>query len=300
MAMSTQQVMELANKLNESKNEVIPETEVKDEVQPEVVETNDTTPENENVSDDTPAQETVVESENKPVKPSKKEQEQYAFAKLKNKERQKREKLEARIKELEEINKKYAGLNLESFQNDQSKYTEYLVGQKMNDIEKQKLLEEKRQSQMAEYDAINEQRIMNCFPDEKERTIYNKLIDEHASDFVKLLDKADPEGVILGYLDDSEISPLLIRILMTKPEYRNEILSKTNPYTKMMAMKSFEDKVSNAVKIVSRNQAKQTKKSIPVVGSVTKSETSNTQLDKNDPSYWNNKLHELNQLRGRR
>lgn len=298
--LTSEQVYEMAAKLNESKNEVIPETEVKDEVQPEVVETNDTTPENENVSDDTPAQETVVESENKPVKPSKKEQEQYAFAKLKNKERQKREKLEARIKELEEINKKYAGLNLESFQNDQSKYTEYLVGQKMNDIEKQKLLEEKRQSQMAEYDAINEQRIMNCFPDEKERTIYNKLIDEHASDFVKLLDKADPEGVILGYLDDSEISPLLIRILMTKPEYRNEILSKTNPYTKMMAMKSFEDKVSNAVKIVSRNQAKQTKKSIPVVGSVTKSETSNTQLDKNDPSYWNNKLHELNQLRGRR
>lgn len=299
-----------AAKLNESKNDVIPETEVKDEVQPEVVETNDTTPENENVSDDTPAQETVVESENKESaktsekKYTKEEQEKYAFTKLKNKERQKREKLiadyENRIKNLNSELNRFKGLQKDNFKTD-DEFFDYKLNQKMKEHEFNQLQQEKNQIEAEQFEEINQQRIMNCFPDEKDREIYNKLIENSAPQFVELLDKTDPDGAILSYLDDSEISPLLIRVLMTKPEYRNEILSKKNPYSKIMALDNLAKQLTYAKSVIDKKRSSKTieKKPLPVIGKVAKTENSSS-LDKSSPDYWNERLKQLNALRGRR
>lgn len=311
MAMTSEAVYAMAQKLNESKNEVIPETEVKDEVQPEVVETNDTTPENENVSDDTPAQETVVESEDKESaktsekKYTKEEQEKYAFTKLKNKERQKREKLiadyESKIKSLNDELSKFKGLQKENFKSD-DEYMNYLVDQKLKERESNQLQAQKAAAEAEQFEEINQQRIANCFPDEKDREIYNKLIENSAPQFVELLEKADPDNAILSYLDDSDIAPLLIRVMMTKPEIRNEILSKRNAYSKVLAIDNLAKRLTYAKSVVDKRRSNaanntaptQTKKPMPVVGKVTKSESSNSQMDKSDPNYWNNMLRDLN------
>lgn len=300
MSMSTEAVLAMASKLQESRAESNPVEEVKEGMQPEAVETNDTLPDDKNVSDGPTVQETEEPSEAKPTDTapkaaySKQEQQNHAFTKLKAKERAKREKLEARIRELEEQNRRYKDVKLDTFDGDQEKYTDFVVERKLADAERNRLLEEKRQSQLAEYDAINEQRVNSCFKDEKDRAVYNKLLDEHGGEFAQMLDKADPDGVILGYLDDSDISPMLIRILMTNPEYRNRVLSKSNPFTRLMAMQDLEAKVTNAMQAVSRKASAPKKPAIPVIGSVTKSEGGNGQLDRNDPNYYNNLLRDLN------
>lgn len=316
--MTSEQVYEMAAKLNESKNEVIPETEVKDEVQPEVVETNDTLPENENVSDEAPAQETVVESEvteSKPAenkelsqkaKPTHEEQEKFAFTKLKNKERQKREKLiadyESKIKSLNEELSKFKDLKKENFQSD-DEYIDYRLDQKLKEQESNRLQIAKANAEAEAFEEINQQRIAYCFPEEKDREIYNKLIAESAPDFVELLEKADPDNAVLSYLDDSDIAPLLIRVMMTKPEIRNEVLSKRNAYSKVLALDNLAKRLTYAKSVVDKRRTKtndttvetapKQKQSIPVVGKVAKSESA-AAIDKNDPNYWNNMLRDLN------
>lgn len=175
MSMSTEAVLAMASKLQESRAESNPVEEVKEGMQPEAVETNDTLPDDKNVSDGPTVQETEEPSEPKPTDTapkavfSKQEQQNHAFTKLKAKERAKREKLEARIRELEEQNRRYKDVKLDTFDGDQEKYTDFVVERKLADAERNRLLEEKRQSQLAEYDAINEQRVNSCFKDEKDR-----------------------------------------------------------------------------------------------------------------------------------
>lgn len=294
-----------AAKLHDAKEEVVPETETNAEVQPEEVGTNDTTPDNDNVSDDTTVQETVVESgkDTKPVKPSKADQKDYAFAKLKNKERQKREKMmaeyEEKIKHLNAELEKFKGLSKDSFKSDEE-YVDYLVNRKMTEQEANQLKMAQASVEAEHYDEINQARIAHCFPDEADRESYQKMVDANGQKFVELLSQADPENAVLSYLDDSDLSPLLIRVMMTKPEYRNEILGKKSPYGKTLALDDLAKRLAYAKSVVDKKRANAatTKPKMPVVGKVAKTETQTT-IDKNDPNYWHLKLRELNQARGR-
>lgn len=306
--LTSEQVYEMAAKLNDAKEEVVPETETNVEVQPEEVETNDTAPDNDNVSDETTVQETVVESgkDTKPNKSSKDDKKDYAFAKLKNKERQKREKMmaayEEKIKNLNAELEKFKGLSKDSFKNDEE-YIDYLVNRKMKEQEANQLKIAQANVEAEHYDEINQARIVHCFPEEAERKSYQKMVDANGQKFVELLSKIDPENAVLSYLDDSDISPLLIRVMMTKPEYRNEVLSKKSPYGKILALDNLAKRLSYAKYIVDKKRNSKEEKPInnnkmPVVGKVAKTE-SPAAIDKNDPSYWSMKLRELNQARGR-
>lgn len=310
MAMTSEAVYKMTQELNESKVDTNPEVETNDEIQPENVETNDTPSENiEKVSDETTEQENVVESEkvSKKVEPTKEEKEKYAFTKLKNKEKQKREKLiadyENKIKTLNEELSKFKGLGKEDFKSD-DEYVNYLVDQKMKEKESNQLQMAKQDAEAEMFEEINQQRIATCFPDEKDRESYNKLIETSAKPFVELLEKHDPDNAILSYLDDSDISPLLIRVLMTKPEYRNEILSKRNPYSKVLALDNLAKQLTYAKSIIDKKRnssndkvtQQNVKPTIPVVGKVAKTESTNV-IDKNDPNYWNNMLRDLNSHR---
>lgn len=313
--MSSSQVYEMAQRLNESKVDTIPEVESKDNVSTELNETTVQT-ENKEVVDEAPDQETVVESSEKveshPTKevPTKEEKEKYAFTKLKNKERQKRERLindyETKIKTLNDELAKFKDLKKDSFNSDED-YVDYLVSRKMKEQETSRLEIAKANAEAEAFDEINQQRIMNCFPDEKDRESYNRLIQTSAKPFVELLEKADPDNAILSYLDDCEIAPLLIRVMMTKPEYRNEILSKKNPYSKVMAIDNLAKRLSYAKSVIDKRRSssneketqQNTKPTIPVVGKVTKTESSDV-IDKNDPNYWNNVLRDLNSRKGYR
>lgn len=308
--MTSEQVYEMAAKLNESKVETNPEVETTEEVQPAEVETNTIPDENENVSDETVEQETTVESEEKPQSDKKQltpeDKQKYAFAKLKNKERQKRDKLisdyENKIKTLNAELTKYKDLQKDYFKSDED-YMQYLVDQKMKQQQSNSLQIAKAQMEAERFEEKNQQRIAYCFPDEKDREVYNKLIETSAPKFVQMLEQADPDDAVLSYLDDSDIAPLLIRVLMTKPELRNEVLSKSNPYSKVLALDNLAKRLTAAKSIVDRKRAgakpksqTENNKSLPIIGKVARSESA-TQVDKNDPNYWNKMLHDLNAKR---
>jgi len=228
---------------------------------------------------------------------SKQEQIDYSFQKLKTREEAKRKKLEARIKELEEaLNKKD---NAPSFDKDKEEYIKYSVDQYGKEAEKKRLEQEYIDSKRYEAEELNRKRIETCFADEVEREKYNTLIKNNGPDFVKLLDKEDPESVVLGYLDDCDISPILVRILMTNKEYRDQVLSKSSPYGKQRAMENLEAKVRWAQKQLENRKLKeqenehnvQEKPKIPVVGTVTKSDSNDGNIVKD----YNDVLHKLNQ-----
>lgn len=228
---------------------------------------------------------------------SKQEQIDYSFQKLKTREEAKRKKLEARIKELEEaLNKKD---NAPSFDKNKEEYIKYSVDQYGKEAEKKRLEQEYIDSKRYEAEELNRKRIETCFADEIEREKYNTLIKNNGPDFVKLLDKEDPESVVLGYLDDCDISPILVRILMTNKEYRDQVLSKSSPYGKQRAMENLEAKVRWAQKQLENRKLKeqenehnvQEKPKIPVVGTVTKSDSNDGNIVKD----YNDVLHKLNQ-----
>lgn len=221
-------------------------------------------------------------------KHSKQEQINYSFAK----KNAKLKKLEERIKELEAENAKFKDLKLENFNNDNQQYIDYLWEQKSREQEQRNLETELYSQRAKDAEEVNNRRIEACYPDENDRKIYTQMIAEHGKDLVAKLDEADPEHAILAYLDDSDLSPILIRVLMTKPDIRNEILSKSSPYTRTLAMAKLESNVRNAQAIIARRNNNNNKKpSIPVVGSVTKSDNISNSKGVKD---YNQLLHDLN------
>lgn len=330
--LTSEKVYEMAAKMNADKQEEKPaevvetkESETKAEVEETKVETAENETANspkkeENADTDTPKEE--VKDEAKPdnsnekvvaendasqenvekKEPSKQEKIDYAF----KKEKAKRKRLEQRIRELEEENKKYKdNLKLEDFGNKTEDYYNYLVDKKFNEKEQERLREEYSLSRQEEYNAINEQRVNACFPDENSKNVYNNLIQKQGPAFVKELDEEDPDQVVLGYLDDCDVAPLMIQILMTNDQYKNQVLSKHSPYMKLRALEDLENRIKYAqAEMAKRNSTvpeknedtkpvETPKPAIPVVGSVTKSDQSNGKVV-ND---YNAILHQLNARR---
>lgn len=276
----------------ETPAETTPATEVKEEEVPPSSETNSVG--TETVEETKPVTETksVVDKR----KLSKQDKINYSFAK----KNAKLKKLEERIKELEAENAKFKGLKLDNFDNNHQEYIDYLWEQKSREDEQHKLESELYSQRAKEAEEINNKRVEACYPDEKDREIYTKMVAEHGKDLVAKLDEADPEHSILSYLDDSDISPILIRVLMTKPDIRNEILSKSSPYTRIIAMSKLEQVIRNSQAIIAKrnkgsnaatSEDKPAKPSIPVVGSVTKSDNISNSKGVKD---YNQILHELN------
>ena len=297
-----------AGKSNTKSEEV--ETKANVETKPEEVieetiatgtnEVSDTT----NKNPDTTKDETTQPVENEPkvdVKPSKphytkQEQIDYAF----QKKQAKIKKLEQRNRELEaELKKRDAEkLKLEDFNNDTQKYIDYSLDYRDKQREFARNKEEIQAEKIAEYDELNNKRITECFPNVEEQNKFREIIKTNGASFTQTLDQRDPEGAILSYLDDSDISPILIRLLIAQPSYLEEVLSKRSPYGKYNAMDKLAERVQYArSELNKQNTATEevktevkTKPSIPVVGSVTKSEDTKDSKPVFDP---NQILHKL-------
>lgn len=260
-------------------------------------------------SDDSKPSDTVKEkTETKPVaeetkteeRPEKKtythqEQVDYAFQKLKAKNK----KLAERIKQLEEENKKKPNKTLEDFNGNVEQYSDYRTDRKIAEYEKKRLEDEYRASQAEEYDTVNNKKISNCFPDAVEQEKYRELVSREGANLLAKLDKDDPESAILGFLDDSEISPILIRIFMTDPQYLDNVLAKRSPYGKYREMEKLAERVEYAREQLSKKKSEEkvetetkpeVKPQIPVIGSVTKSEQHKDSKQVFDP---NEILHKL-------
>ena len=229
---------------------------------------------------------------------SKQEKIDYAFQKLKAKLK----KQEARIRELEAERNSQPDKSLEDFNNSQEDYIKYLYGKNARDDEYNRLKDEVTEAKRYEAEQINNQRIANCFPDEAEQAKYRQLVAQNGPAFVQTLDEADPEGAVLGYLDDSDNAPILIRIMMTNKGYRDAVLSKSSPYGKQRAMEQLEAKVEWAKQQLANRAAKaketppaepEKKAALPVVGTVTKSDATGGNVVKD----YNQVLHNLNARR---
>lgn len=180
-----------------------------------------------------------------------------------------------------------------------------LVKMQTNENEISRLQTEQANNELADDMAENERRVNLCFPDENDRKIYAQLLQNSGKAFVEKLDAADPEGVVLGCLDDCEISPIVLRVLMTKPVFLNEILSKKTRHGKEVAFDALVNQCKVADKIVRAKQKETaTKGNVPKAGAraglqtikptgrQTKSENGGSgNVVKND-AYWNQFLGE--------
>lgn len=226
---------------------------------------------------------------------TKQEKIDYAF----QKEKAKQKKLEARIRELEAQLAEKNNLTIEDFDNKVGDYVNYAVDRKDKEREKAQIEEALSESRRAEYDAINQRKIDFCFPDENEKAIYNKLLADHGQEFLKTLDDNDPQEAVLGFLDDSDVAPILVRILMTSKTHRDQVLSKHSPYAKQRAMEALENSVKFAMAKLAKQkntvpekneETKPVKPVMPIVGSVTKTEKGSG----NEVKDYNDILHKLN------
>ena len=222
---------------------------------------------------------------------TKQEKIDYAF----QKEKAKQKKLEARIRELEAQLAEKKNLTIEDFDNKVGDYVNYAVDRKDKEREKAQIEEALNESRRAEYDAMNQRKVDFCFPDENEKAIYNKLLADHGKEFLKTLDDNDPQEAVLGFLDDSDVAPLLVRILMTSKAHRDQVLSKHSPYAKQRAMEALENSVKFAMAKLAKQrntveQVEEKKPAMPIVGSVTKTEKGSG----NEVKDYNDILHKLN------
>ena len=119
------------------------------------------------------------------------------------------------------------------------------------------------------------------------------------------LDKEDPEQVVLGYLDDCDVAPLMMEVLMTNDNYKNEVLSKRSPYSKMRALELLENRIKFAQAELAKRKTTvpeksedtkpvDSRKAMPVIGSVTKSESNSNGTVVKD---YNAILRQLNNAR---
>lgn len=284
---------------NAPKNEnLVADTEKKSETKPTIAKTAEVEESKAgNEPEKSESKEKKEEKKNDKV-PARQEQIDYAFKKQKAKYK----KLEERYRAIEEENRKLkSGLTLEDFGNKQNDYVDYLVNKKLLEKEQSRIHDELVQAKQEEFNEIYEKRISDCFPNKNEQDIYNDLVKREGNKFLAELDREDPDGTILGYLDDCDVQPIMLRILMTNEQYLDKVLSKRSSYSRFRALEDLENRIKYAQAEMSKRQGElekkeeitETKPTIPVIGSVTKSDNSTGNVIKD----YNKILHDLNQNR---
>ena len=189
-----------------------------------------------------------------------KNKQRWAESFRREKDKRKKQKLsyEQSIARLEaenaELRKRLGNVDSEDFKVDNKNLSD-IVQLRTNENEAKRLSEERERVMMEDDVAENERRVAQCFPDEQDREIYNRLVKNSGTDFVERLDAEDPDGVILGCLDDCDISPIVLRVMMTKPQYLNEILSKKTRHGKEVAFDALVNRCRLADRIVKSKRA---------------------------------------------
>jgi hypothetical protein len=192
----------------------------------------------------------------KDKKPTAEERWAKSFRKEKDKRKRQNQQYQAEIERLKRENAELKGkLGSDDFKADKDSVSA-LVKMQTNENEISRLQTEQVNNQMADDMAENERRVNLCFPEEADRKIYAQLLQNSGTAFVEKLDAADPEGVILGCLDDCEISPIVLRVLMTRPAFLNDILSKKTRHGKEVAFDALVNQCKVADKIIRSKQKK--------------------------------------------
>lgn len=165
-------------------------------------------------------------------------------------------------------------------------------------------LEEQRQTAMneqeeVEAEQIHQQRVDACFgEDESSKSHYLRLLENGREKFVNFLGQYDKDNTILSYLDDCDISPLMVQVLMTNPEVLKRVVSIKNPLNKVVELRSIENRINmdrrlRSVKTPRNTQQTQTNspaKKLPSTGSQTQAGAGKDPNPVRDANYWHNYL----------
>lgn len=254
--------------------------------------------------DEPPAREEESKTEDKPVQQhTRQEQIDYAF----KKEKAKRKALEAKYAQLQ---KKFEALQAKKPEDpkDQDAVIDYKVNLKDMQHEMERTQEAIQESEYQEYNELNNARINACFPDPEEQRKFREVISAEGPKLLQKLEANDPENAVLGYLDDSDLAPILTRLMIAEPKYLEDVLSKRSPYGKYEAMRELEKKVEYARNELAKGAKggkaepapqPKPKPAIPVVGSVTKSESTKETKQVFDPNAYLHKLNSRNTYHSR-
>lgn len=237
-----------------------------------------------------------------------KNKERWASSFRKEKEKRKRlqTNYENQIKSLQkEIADLKAKQNSEGFDGKSDEGIQTLIDRKSAERELSRLEEQQAEMQMAEDLEENERRISACFPDEKDRQIYLQLVKNSGRDFADKLARYDEDNVILSGLDDCDISPIVVRVLMTRPDFLNEILSKRTRHGKEKAFDSLVNRLRFADKLIREKRATKQNGSQPkaeresgglqnlkATGKQAKTSSGSDSVVTKDANYWNRYLEE--------
>jgi hypothetical protein len=225
-----------------------------------------------------------------------------AFIRQKDKYKKKVAQLEEQNAKLKEQLLKFSAVNVESLKNDPEKLMDLKLAK--NNIQTQmRNIEAQRKAAQEEQDAIEaenanrvyQERVEACFTDEAEKNHYNTLMNNGRDKFVAFLQQYDPENAVLQYLDDCDISPLMVRTLMTNPKALRAVIEKRNPVSKAMELKMLENRImlERRLKQTSGSPKKASTpptNKLPSTGSQTNPGGGSTQDPVRDTNYWKNYL----------
>lgn len=249
-------------------------------------------------ADDSPEKVDTEDKNKKKGKPYTKEQKtQHAFAK----EKSRRKAVEAELAELKEKLKKYEGLSLKHFNDDQDAYNDYKMDRRF-DEEKVKRLESE-QAELVNEEAAEtaRRRVEACYPDEADQAKYQNLIARAESDFSSMHPEigtksfsefllSEKDHSVISYLQDSDNAPKLIRHFIHKPEVAQKIMSMSNPYKKFIELQQLENRMLMHERLAAQKaEHKVEKKVLPNTGKITQASTMSTSDDLLSKSSWSTK-----------
>lgn len=233
----------------------------------------------------------------KKYKPSKQEQNSYAFQRLKKRHNAAIAEKDARIKELEAKVSKYAPLEQFDFDpNDVKSYIDHCrqLDKEQGELERLKSERDQLVSEQQKRDASERHlsQVEQCFASDEEREHYWNLLRNGGQKFQDWLAEHD-DGTVDAYLGDSDIAPLMMSTLMRNPDILGNIVAKKNPTLKMIALQQLENRLNLMRKVGTRTQVtdnqQKSKPKLPIIGSQVANPGSSSESAKRD---WNRYLAE--------
>lgn len=216
---------------------------------------------------------------------TKEQKTQHAFAK----EKSRRKAVEAELANLKEKLKKYEGLSLEHFKNDQAAYNDYKLDRRFDEEKVKSLESEQAKLYNEEAAETARRRVEACYPDESSQAKYQNLIARAESDFESMHPGIgarsfsefllrEKDHAVISYLQDSDNAPKLIRHFIHKPEVAQRIMAMNNQYNKFIELKQLENRMLMFEKInkSKSEQPKVEKKVLPNTGKVAMATTVNS------------------------
>lgn len=288
----------------EPKEEPKAEPEKKEEVPPETEDKPEVEPKEDKPEDKKPEEDEKKETSDERPKPKKKytheERVAHAFSIEKQKRKEQHAKDKARIKELEAELEKYKGLSLKDFQDNVEDYTDWRLKEQdmRNEVKSTKdRMEREEAEDMARE---TERRVNLSFESEDERDEYNELLRTNGPQFYEALTKADPNGVVLDYLNSVERYPIVLRKLMTDMDSLRYVFRDKDPiilrynlhqFTKdLLEGKKEDPKPAKGPEVqTTETKPEAPKPVLPVIGKQVTAQAKPTE-PVHDRSYWNDYL----------